>query len=288
MPSAPLSRNKRNPDRSISMKTSPSLHVAAFAAFATLLGARAAHAEPSTAAKSQLRMGFVYCDKGNPAKYFSQRDFAFKADPTLRAWNGKIKSYSVPETLTRCDASMRAKAAEDAHRAEVTKAWEALSWVCERKDSVAVTSEKAAFLAKNGGDASFPLERGRNARDAIAKCEADLRADKARRDKLEADLAKSEEDRRAREKASDDAQAAREAAAKAVFDKLKGDRLAIAKKLGLPSTPASAQVPKATSWTYSEYRGGRGELQGHLCKTVITFKGDKKTSEKNTGPGCKL
>jgi hypothetical protein len=61
--------------------------------------------------------------------------------------------------------------------------------------------------------------------------------------------------------------------------------VAVAKKLGLPSAPASAQVPKAT---YAEYRGGRGELQGHLCKTVVTFKGDQKSSEKSTGPGCKL
>jgi hypothetical protein len=263
--------------------------IALLSVAATLLPARVAHAaDPSAEAQSQLRMGFDKCDAGNPAKYFFQRDFAFKVDPSIKTWNGKISKYDVPATLARCDVSMKKQEADDARNAEIGKAWYALNEACWRHDHAGYPAAKATFLAKNGNSLSYTLDDGRNTKDVITKCETELAADKSQRDKNEADQKAREAQYQADQKASEEKRVKEEAAEKAIFAKLKGDRLAIAREEGLPTSPAPAQVPKAASWTYSMYRGGQGEFQGYMCKTVITFKGNKKVAKRSTGRGCSL
>lgn len=258
------------------------------ATFALLLAPRLAHADPSAEAQSQLRRGFEYCDDANAKKYFFQRDFAFKVDPTIKAWTGTIKKYEVQASIARCDAAMTKQQADDEKEAVVSKAFQEMRNACFHRDHAKYPGAKADFLAKNGGP-SFAYEKGKDAKDEIARCDKELAEDKAHREKNEADQKRREEEYQAQQKASAEREKKERAAEDAVWAKLKGDRLAVAKSEGgLPTSPAYGKVPGAGKWVYAFYRGGQGEFQGWLCTTTYTFKGNKKTSKKQVGKGCSL
>lgn len=260
-------------------------------ALAPLLFARAAHADPDSGAQTQLRRAFEYCDQNDTTKYFSQRDFAFKVDPTIKTWSGSVKKYPVQESLARCDASMGKKAQSEAHEQEVTTAFTAVRDACRSisKFEADYPKAKAAFLAKNGNSPSFALSGGTNTKDVMERCEQEMGAIKANLAKNATDEAAKKAAWEAQEKAAAEHRAKEAAAEKAVWAKLKGDRLSVAKREnGLPTSPDYAKVPSAATWTYALYRGGSGASQGYLCTTVYTFKGNKQATRKSTGPGCSL
>jgi hypothetical protein len=110
---------------------------------------------------------------------------------------------------------------------------------------------------------------------AVAAEKADAAARKAQQEKF---------DKEANDKTNAEADAKR-ARTKQLRDSLKGDRLKIWDKYGEP-TYWDGELSKIGEWRYTETIT-RGAYEGP-CDTFVTFKGDKKISEKETGYACKL
>lgn len=266
--------------------------VAGGVALASALVAELAHAaEPDVGAQMQLRRGFEYCDEGNAAKYLSQRDFAFKADPTLKAWTGKVGKYPVRESLARCDGPMTAKAADDARVEAARDAYRPVEAACLGRRRDEFLRLKTDWLAKHGAQ-PVPLRDGKQAKDEIARCDERLAkdaSDQAKRDaEIAAKKAQWEAERVAGQKKAAEEQAKLEAKRARVMGKLKGDKLALAKAKGLPDSVDWDKLPAASTWEYVEYREGYHEDQQLRCSTFYKFSGNKKVGTKQQGIGCQF
>lgn len=248
-------------------------------------------ADPDVGAQMQLRRGFEYCDEGNGGKYLFQRDFAFKADPALKTWAGKVGKYDVKASLARCDGPMAKEAADSARIDAAREAYRPVDHACYGNDEAAFTKAKTDWLAKHGA-APVPLQSGKQAKDEIVRCEGEFakrKADQAKRDADQAAYAaKQKAEMEARQKKVAEENAKIEAKRARVMAKLKGDKLALAKEHGLPEGIDWDKLPAMSTWEYVEYREGYHADQHLRCSTFHKFSGNKKVGTKQQGVGCQF
>jgi hypothetical protein len=270
----------------------------ASAAFAATVPALAA--DPDVGAQYQLASAFEHCQRGSPEKYFELRDYAFKVDGALRNWKGSVggkKQFPVPSNLARCDREMpqaqaKAKAAE-----LVMKAYDALESRAREADGTrerlaAYRAARAEFVRLNGGSTSLSRDGLENASSRIARWDRELVERVQMMERAAAERAAAEQ-RRAKEAAD------RERQKRQAWASLKGDRLAVAKKQGLPPGMSYAEMLRAAQWSYphdvvlktvdTENEEGDIDTETHTapCEIVYEFRGNALAKTSRHGPGCK-
>jgi|GEM_PF-4982888 len=295
-------------------------------ATAVLAPTAALAAEPNATAQHYIGEAFAACDRNDAEGYFQAKDYAVRLDRSLTSWNGKVKAWTVSETIVRCDQRMNVEREKEKRReraeVEYRRLQEAVGTAQRTADAVANSDRvvhggqvaaaesslaeyrkaRAAFVAANGGSTSLVVN-GQDVAPTIARWDAELpekvgaakKADAERKAKADAEAAK-EAAARARLEA-ERAELARQT--KATWDALKGDRLAIAKQRGLPDAIALKEIPRARTWHYRQdveigsvgLVDDRGRsvsaTQTSWCELTFEFQGDKRTRTDKSGPGCK-
>ncbi len=253
-----------------------------------------AAADPKPEALDAIKWGFSYCkDALNPEKGISEAEGNYEkwkkklaaaeaADPTIREWTGVQRDWKVNEGIVKCEKEIPARIESSQQAMDTGNAVDSLRTACrtsmtEFGNFEKYKQDKEALLKKNP-NALTP--------DAAAKldaCEKEYAAWAAENAKRHADIVAMQKKREAEDRAAVERAEQEE---KKLVASLKGDRARIYKAYGKPTNwKGDKTVEKANIWEWYLDKE-LGALKG-TCWTTVTFKGDTKASEKESGAACK-